>query len=34
MQAKEIETVKEERNRAEKGELDWKQRYETEIGLL
>ena len=26
--------VKEERRRAEKGELDWRERYQSEIGVL
>ena len=34
VQSKEIDTLKEERNRAEKNELAWKERYEGEIGLL
>lgn len=33
-QAKEIEHLKEERNRAERQTLEWRERYEAEIGLL
>lgn len=34
MQGKEIDNLKEERNRAEKLALEWRERYDSEIGLL
>lgn len=33
-QGRELEIIKEERNRAEKREVEWREKYEAEVGLL